>query len=138
MWARTTPAEPSSGPKSRPASFTPSVDSNVIGREPVLGGSPPQAPIVSAAIARAATTFRARGRAIGAVTPRLPPLLAQLQALVPGALEQLLVLLLAHLLPALLHEGRQGVSAFHSVPKRFRRSTRFARKLSSRRTEPSL
>jgi hypothetical protein len=27
---------------------------------------------------------------------------------------------------------------FHSVPKRFRRSTRFARKFSSRRTEPSL
>src|SRR5688572_31075360 len=41
-----------------------------------------------------------------------PPLLAQLQALVPGALEQLLVLLLPHLLPALLHEGRQRSTPF--------------------------
>src|SRR4030095_2855407 len=64
-------------------------------------------------------------------------LLPQLQPLVPGALEELLVLLLAHLLPALLDQGRQPI-AFHSVPKRFRRSTRLMRYVSSRRTEPSL
>ena len=65
--------------------------------------------------------------------------LEQLHALVPRALQELLVLLLAHLLAALLDQRPQTSSPFvHSVPKRFRRSIRFTRKLASRRTEPSL
>jgi hypothetical protein len=52
-------------------------------------------------------TSNGRTEAIAAIerrrgTRRRPSLLAQLHPLVPGALEKLLVLLLAHLLPALL------------------------------------
>ena len=107
MCASTTPAAPRSGPKSRPASVTPSVDSNMTSFESAVDPSG-----VSCAHAESNTSVTRRVRTwIGARTPMLP-LLAQLQALVPGALEKLLVLLLAHLLPALLHEGRQRSTPF--------------------------
>src|SRR5688500_4948084 len=108
MCASTTPAAPRSGPKSRPESLTPSVDSNVISLESAVapcGAS-------SAHAERSSSPTRMVRTWIGVRTPMFPPLLAQLQALVPGALEKLLVLLLAHLLPALLHEGRQRSMPF--------------------------
>src|SRR5918994_1463 len=116
MCARTTPAFASSGPNSRPARVTPSVDANSISRDVVPGPSTSDVLHAARTIASVATIGVGRTR-VGAVTPaRLP---AELEPLVPGALQQLLVFLLAHLLPALLHEGRQRSMPFI----RFRRGS---------------
>src|SRR2546421_4745531 len=83
---------------------------------------------------------------VRATPERLSTLLAALPA---SFLQQLLVLLLPHLLAAFLDQRRQTVSLLcallfldrprcQSVPNRFRISTRLARNPSSRRTEPSL
>src|SRR5512133_2393572 len=126
MCERTTPACAFEGPNRRPASETPSAVVNVTatdaGTAAVVGADPHAE---ATTVARLAITVRPRRRP-ESPTRGLPCLLAQFQPLVPGALEELLVLLLAHLLPALLDQGRQPI-AFHSVPKRFRRSTRLMR-----------
>src|SRR5512134_1539651 len=108
MWASTTPAEAPSASNRRPASSRPSADGNVTAREPGEGGGDegPHAGRARLAIVTAAASRTSRNRGAPTAGPRL---LAQLHALVPRALQELLVLLLAHLLAALLDQRRQAV-----------------------------
>src|SRR5438034_10931151 len=114
MWVRTTPAPASWGPKTRPDSRTPSEVVNDTGADPnadpdVIDDAPEQEDSKTESV----TVRNGSGpERFGTPTGALRALLAQLHALVPGALQELLVLLLAHLLPALLDQGRQPITPF--------------------------
>ena len=90
----------SAGPKRRPASFTPSEVGNATGVESAGAALSTENEVPPEQRRQERDAGRTRGRRAG--TPTCAPLLAQLHPLVPGALQKLLVLLLAHLLPALL------------------------------------
>src|SRR5436190_9062604 len=114
MCARTTPTTASAGPKSRPDNRTPSEVGNETGVDPDADAD--AADVAGEQDER--TTERVTesngsgpGR-FGRPTWGSRALLAQLQTLVAGALQELLVLLLAHLLPALLDQGRQPITPF--------------------------
>src|SRR5262245_2495350 len=132
MWDRTTAVVPS--PNSRPSSLTPSADAKETGREVDRSARGPSAPHAIIATPTARTMRRIP---VGTVARTIGPLAALLAALPAGLLQQLLVLLLPHLLAALLDKGWHA-SFSYSDPNKVRRSTRFARKDASRRTEPSL
>src|SRR6478672_9384602 len=114
MCARTTPTTASAGPKSRPDNRTPSGVENETGVDPnadadVVGDPAEQ----DETRAESVSARNGSGlRRFGTPTWGSRALLAQLQTLVPGALQELLVLLLAHLLPALLDQGRQPITPF--------------------------
>src|SRR6476469_8922251 len=115
MCARTTPTTASAGPKSRPDKRTPSEVGNETGVEPNAdadaAGDPAEEHDETRTESVNASNDRGPGR-FGRPTWGSRALLAQLQTLVAGALQELLVLLLAHLLPALLDQGRQPITPF--------------------------
>src|SRR5881409_3989956 len=108
MWARTTPTCPS--PNTLPARFTPSGDRKVTGVEAAMSAfrSSCREGTHPTAAARATPRATARRDAARLVpdtgTAGLPLLAALLPALPAGLLQQLLVLLLPHLLATLLDQ----------------------------------
>src|SRR6476661_9921658 len=114
MCARTTPTTASAGPKSRPDNRTPSEVGNETGVDPNADMDEADDPAEQdERRTESVTASNGSGPArFGRPTWGSRALLAQLQTLVPGALQELLVLLLAHILPALLDQGRQPITPF--------------------------
>src|SRR3990170_1705771 len=115
MCESTTPTAPS--PKIRPSSEIPSLEGKLTASEPsgaTAGvGSPPPHAAANVAKPRIAASTRPRWvcrRSVRRMRRSSPPLAALLTALPAGLLQELLVLLLPHLLAALLDERRQAVS----------------------------
>src|SRR5581483_4120462 len=133
MCESTTPVLPL--PNRRPESLTPSADRKVTEREAARSASREARSLGEQDEPRTATT-RPTSAQMGSRLVRRPVVLigsgpgrsaTLLTALPASLLQQLLVLLLPHLLATLLDERRHEVPFRYSDPNRFRRSTRLAR-----------
>src|SRR5262245_40111656 len=104
MWASTRPALAFGEPNRRPSRRTPSGVVKDTSREASSARLRCSACWLQPAARMAIASATTAARLVDGVTGSNPGLRAQLHPLVPGALEELLVLLLAHLLPALLDQ----------------------------------